>query len=238
MFGGLCAAVIFNADTGSARVLPDPRPDLFNGFFGCDTWSPDGRLACGAFGDTQGVSGIYTIRSADGGGLTKVLSCDECGPADYSPDGKRLVIGVNGQLFSVRVNGTGLRRITPKGTIVDGDSSASWSPSGNQILFAGNADTDHRRAIFVVNVDGTGLHQVPIPGCGGAFSNPRSIACFQPGWSPDRTKIAFVRAFTRFLSVQNVYTVNADGSDLFQETHNSSGLEVGFPDWGTHPPVK
>jgi Tol biopolymer transport system component len=238
--GGVCAAVIFNADTGSSRVLPGPGP-LFNEWFGCDTWSPDGtRLACGGFSDSPGVSGVYTIRSSDGGGLTKVLSCDEvqpgaiCGPGDYSPDGERLVVGVEEvALFVVRLNGSELRQITPTGTLLD-EFNGRWSPSGDHILFVAQPDADHRRAIFVVNSDGTGLHQVPIPGCGGALSDPTSVSCFGPDWSPDGTKIVFVRASARF-HVQNVYTVNADGSGLFQATYESGGLEVTSADWGTHP---
>jgi Tol biopolymer transport system component len=242
MFDGTCAAVIFNADTGSSRVLPAPVSPLFNQFFGCDTWSHDGaRLACGGFTDSPGVSGVYTIRSSDGGGLTKVLSCDEvqpgaaCGPGDYSPDGKRLVVGVEGVgLFVVRLNGSGLRQITPTGMLVDEGSNGRWSSSGDHIMFVANPAPGYRRAIFVVNADGTGLHQVPIPGCGGAVSDPMSISCFGPDWSPDGTKIVLVRASARF-NVQNVYTVNADGSGLFQVTYESGGLEVTSADWGTHP---
>ena len=32
------------------------------------------------------------VEGVSGGGLVKVLSCDDCGPADYSPDGKQLVL--------------------------------------------------------------------------------------------------------------------------------------------------
>jgi WD40-like Beta Propeller Repeat len=240
MFEGLCAAVILDADTGTPRVLPNPAPNLLIGIF-CDMWSPDGRrLACGGGGDAKGVSGVYTIRSSDGGGLTRVLSCDECGPADYSPDGSRLLLMGSDphgrtELFVVNLDGSGLRQITPRGTSVDGDGGASWSPSGDDILFGGNADDEHRRSIFVINADGSDLHQIPIPGCGGAFEDPRSIGCFGPGWSPDGTKIVFIRARTRFNSVQNVYTVNADGAGLFQVTHSGTGLEVTTPDWGSHP---
>jgi Tol biopolymer transport system component len=236
MFGGQCAAVIFNADTGASRVLPDPRPDLFNEYMNCNSWSPDGtRLACGAFGDSPGVSGIYTVRSSDGGGLTKVLSCDQCGPSDYSPDGRRLVIGLGDplELFVVRLDGRGLRQITPTGTLPDGDIAGHWSPSGDHIMFAAHPCATCRRAIFVVDSDGTGLHQVPIPGCGGPASDPASISCFGPDWSPDGSKIAFVRS-SALTNVQNVYTVSAEGTGLFQVTYNMSGLEVTYADWGSH----
>lgn len=237
-----CAAVIVDADTGTSRVLPNPDPSAFTVFIGCSLWSPDGtRLACTAGGaDGTDVTGIYTIRASDGGGLTRVLSC-ECGVMDYSPDGKHLLISYpdpTGQveLFVVRLDGTGLHQITPSGTLVDWeDGVASWSPTGNRIVFAANPDTDHRRGIFVVKADGSGFHRVPIPGCGGAFSDPISIGCTYPGWSPDGSRIVFRRnKVSSGNALLAIYTANADGSGLSQVT-TGSNLDVGIPDWGPHP---
>jgi|1186.fasta_scaffold429161_2 TolB protein len=137
-------------------------------------------------------------------------------------------------LFVVRVNGTGLRQVSPSGVRVDLENGvASWSPSGDRIVFGGNVDPDHRRSIFVVNTDGSGFHQVPIPSCGGAFSDRQSIACFEPAWSPDGTKIIFARSSVMF-GTTAIYTASPDGSGLTQVT-NPTHLGVGSPDWGTHP---
>lgn len=240
-FGGPCSATLVDPDTGAVRTLPNPDPALYNEFFSCNRWSPDGKtLACDVVSDTAGNTGLYTIRSSDGGGLTKLISCvDECGATDWSPDGKSFLVSgpdPNGLpvLFVVRVNGTGLRQVSPSGVRVDLENGvASWSPSGDQIVFGGNVDPDHRRSIFVVNTDGSGFHQVPITGCGGAFSDRQSISCFEPGWSPDGSKITFVRSSVMF-GTTAIYTANADGSGLLQVTHPSH-LGVGSPDWGAHP---
>jgi Tol biopolymer transport system component len=242
-FGGSCSATLVDPDTGAVRTLLNPDPALYNEFFSCNRWSPDGtRLACDVVSDTPGFTGLYTIRSSDGGGLTRVLSCaTECGATDWSPDGKRFVIAqadpVNveiGQLFVVRVNGAGLRQITPSDFVVDLlNGTASWSPTGNRIIFGGRSDPDHRRSIFVVNADGSGFQQVPIPGCGGALSDPRSLACYEPGWAPDGTKIVFVRSSPN-LGTRAVYTANADGSGVVKVT-NPTNLVAFSPDWGTHP---
>lgn len=241
-FGGSCAGTVLNVNTGAVQVLPNPNPALYNEFFSCNRWSPDGaRLACAIVSDTPGVTGVYTVRSSDGGGLTKAFSClSECGVDDWSPDGKRFLLGrVDATtnlpaLFVVRTNGTGLRQITPSGMDVDlEDGVAGWSPNGTQIVFGGRTDPDHRRSIFVVNPDGAGLRQLPVAGCGGAFADPQSIACFDPTWSPDGSKIVFVRSSTMF-GTQAVYTANVDGSGLSQVSTATNHAVFG-PDWGSHP---
>lgn len=235
---GSCGAVILNPDSHTERVLPNPDPAVFNIFFTCHHWSPRGtRLACGGVGDAPGVTGIYTIRASDGGGLTRITTApagtdDE--PADYSPDGTRLVFerggdNVNAQLFVVKLSGGVPKQITPPSlTNIQG---ASWSPSGNKIVFGASTDRDHQSVIMEVNPDGSGLHRIPIPGCGGANADPKSISCFNARWSPNGTKLAFERSPTRF--GQNVYTANPDGSGLTQVTR--SGLAVTDQDWGPHP---
>jgi Tol biopolymer transport system component len=140
----------------------------------------------------------------------------------------------NGQvgIFVVKLNGSGLHQITPAGMILNAEFGGSWSPSGNKILFEARTDANHRSSIWVVNADGSGLQQLPItPSCGGAFSDPRSISCFYPGWSPDGRKIVFT-AVTANGTQSNIYTVNADGSGLFQVTNTGRDSQ---PDWGVHP---
>jgi Tol biopolymer transport system component len=231
------AAHIVDADSGGFRELAPPDPTLETH---CGQWSPDARrLACESFGMTDpSRNGVYSIRSSDGGGLTRITSNpggdDMAG--DYSPDGKRLVFVRADQdgpvgVFVARLNGSGLRQITPPGMLVD-FFGGSWSPDGNEILFAARSGADHRLAIWVVDTNGSGLHELPItPACGGAFSNPRSTSCLQPGWSPDGTKIVFTRISANGTQ-ENIYTVNADGSGLAQVTNTGRADQ---PDWGPHP---
>jgi Tol biopolymer transport system component len=232
------AAHIVDADSGAFRELAPPDPTLETH---CAQWSPDAqRLACESFGMTDpDRNGIYSIRSSDGGGLRRITSNpggDDI-PGDYSPDGRRLVFvrqDPDGEvgLFVTRLGGSGVRQITPRGMIVDDFFGGSWSPSGNKILFASRSTGDHRLAIWLVNADGSGLHQLPItPACGGAFSDPRSTSCFQPGWSPNGTKIAFTRIRANGTQ-ENVYTVNSDGSGLTQITNTGRADQA---DWGPHP---
>jgi TolB protein len=239
------AAHIVNFDTGGFLEFPNPDPDLEIHCGG--SWSPDGqRLTCETFGLTDpSRNGIYTIRSSDGGGLTRVTSNpggDDI-PGDYAPNGKRLVFGRVDHptdpaalgLYVVKIGKTRLRQITPPGTLVS--SFGDWSPHGNEIVFSQHVTPDARSSLWVVHANGTGLHEIPVqaqPACGGAFSDPSSQGCFGPRWSPDGKKIVFARG-TSPDSDSNVYTVNADGTDLTQVTHGGADSS---PDWGTHPLIR
>ena len=69
-----------------------------------------------------------------------------------------------------------------------------------------------------------------------ARSRPTSRGCIHPRWSPDGKKIIFsiwTQTATGDGEVENVYTVNTDGTDLTQIT--DGGAAVGTSDWGTHP---
>src|SRR5262249_43230304 len=125
-------------------------------------------------------------------------------------------------------NGTGLKRITPADFILN--SEGSWSPQGNEIVFSRHVTPDVHTSIWVVHSDGSGLHEInvqPASACGGAFADPDALGCNQTAWSADGTKIAFSRG-------GEIYTVNVDGTGLFQVTH-AAGSDL--PDWGTHPPT-
>ena len=239
------AAVIANPDTGTFRVLPEQEPDTL--FTDCHIWSPDAaRLGCESFGVTDPtLNGIYTIRSSDGGGLTRLTSNPggDDSPCDYSPDGAHLLFARaradgSSELDTVNVATGAVQQLAPAGTTLTDFQCGSWSPQGNQILFAARAALGQRFSIYVVKSDGSGLHQVPInPSCGGAVTDPTSRSCRQPGWSPDGTKIV-LSIFLPATSKTDIYTVNVDGSGLFQVTHSGSarpGEGAEAPDWGPHP---
>ena len=234
---------LFNPDTGIGinYGLPDTRyPGLL---LFCGVWSPNGaRLACEGFGlDDPSRTGVYTLRASDGGDLQQVTSepNGDDAPGDYSPNGKVLLITklsfdpFNYGLYTVRIDGTGLRRILPDGMDFR-FGSGSWSPQGNEIVFSSHYPTgDYHSSIWVVHSDGTGLRQLPIAGpCGGLNADPTTIGCFNPIWSPDGTTIVFGRNADD--DQRDLYTVNADGSGLFQVTHTPNISEFNG-DWGTHP---
>ena len=233
---GTAAALIVNSDSGSSRLLPSADPTLG---LGCFVWSPHAtRLLCGTLDEEDpSRNGLYTVRSSDGGDLTRVSSFGQT-PGDYSPDGTRIsFVGAdsNGdvRLYVARADGVGApQAITPAGVTLVDDFGGSWSPTGDKILFVARPTPDSRRAIWVVNADGSGLREIPVPGCGGPMSDVGSIGCDAPSWSPDGTEFVFTR-FSHKTHMKNIYTVNADGSGLLQVTR--TGFQDFAPDWGTHP---
>jgi hypothetical protein len=242
------AADILDPDNPAVHVaLPQPDPANLDAY--CLLWSADAnRLACESFGLTDpGRNGIYTIRSSDGGGLTRVTSApggDDV-PSDYSPDGRRLVFAHFGAdcacLSVVNVNGSGLHHIADGSGL---SSFGSWSPQGNEIVFSRHVTPDVHSSLWVVHSDGSGLHEIHVqvaPGqypCGAPNTVPDTNAdpvqggCFAPRWSPDGKKIVFGRGDD--VLGRNIYTVNADGSGLFQVTHGDASESNEAPDWGTH----
>lgn len=233
--------LLFNVDDGSSVYfgLPfDLYPDL--ALF-CTVWSPDGaRLACEGQGQTDpSLSGVYTLRASDGGDLQRVTyepNGDDC-PSDYSPNGNRLVITRANEttyaLYTVKLDGSGLKQITPDGMDFN-FCNGNWSPQGNQITFSAHVPNgDYHSSVWVVHFNGAGLRQLPIAGpCGGPFSDPSTYGCFNPVWSPDGRKIAFGR--NQDDGQRDLYTVDADGSGLFQVTHTDDISEFNG-DWGIHP---
>jgi Tol biopolymer transport system component len=234
--------LLFDVDTGATTDLGLPvslYPDLV---LFCGAWSPNGaRLACEGFGQTDpSLNGVYTLRSSDGGDLQRVTydpNGDDA-PSDYSPNGNRLVItranDTTYELDTVKVDGSDLKRITPEGMDFN-FGNGNWSPQGNQIVFSAHVPNgDYHSSVWVVHFDGTGLHQLPIAGpCGGPFGDPTTWGCFNPVWSPDGRKIAIGRSQGDD-GQRDLYTVNADGSGLFQVTHTDDINEFNG-DWGIHP---
>jgi TolB protein len=164
------------------------------GFNGGPALSPDGSLV--AFesdrGDFPAQEGIYVMR-ADGSGVRRLTSTPDNALYDseprFSPDGSRVVF------YRLR-----------QSREPHGGSGGRYGPVGN------------RGAIFVVNVDGTGLRRLT------AWGHDLGA----PDWSPDGRLIAYNGVFdARPGTLNEIYTMRPDGSDVRQVTHNTRWTAAG-----------
>ena len=94
------------------------------------------------------------------------------------------------------------------------------SPDGSRIAF--DSDRDGERAVYVATRDGGNLRRISGPGYAAV-----------PAWSPDSTRLAFIRAEPGRPQVWNVWTAEISTGELRRLTSHSIGQAWGgswFPD--------
>ncbi len=149
------AVALMERSTGDVHGFSMSDPELLTP---CPIWTPAGtELACAGLSDSDPTrNGVYTIRAADGKGLTRITKNPggEDSPLAYSPDGSQLLLNrmdpsraesVNQALFIAPVGGGQPHRITPWGYA---DDAAGWSPDGRTIVFGTNG------SLYRVSPDG------------------------------------------------------------------------------------
>jgi Tol biopolymer transport system component len=108
---------------------------------------------------------------------------------DWSPDGNTIVFTSysgaayadrkNGQIYSVKVDGTDLKRLTNNAY---NDQHPVWSPDGKRIAFSSSRDRANSFEIYTMDKDGRNLH---------LMTDLKSGKALYPTWSPDSKYIAF-----------------------------------------------
>jgi Tol biopolymer transport system component len=127
-------------------------------------------------------------------------------------------------IFTVRLDGTGPRRITPWRLEAD---QPDWSPNGHWIVFRSKESSDDQGNVWLVHPDGSGLHAV-------THTPPGSGKWLSTSFSPNGRRITAGK-FPGHGAAGNadVYVMRLDGSHRKNVT-NSFAWESA-PDWGPRP---
>lgn len=99
-------------------------------------------------------------------------------PRAYIGSDGRIAFVRNGNIFSIKLNGTGLRKLTHDGHA----SGPRWSPNGTKLAFTDRGD------LWIMKANGSKKRRI-------TDSAPR-YTDGRPTWSPNGRYLAFVKAFT------------------------------------------
>jgi len=179
--GGSWRIWVMNEDGSGARQLldgPEGADDVDPSF------SPDGKSVL--FTSTRGgKAGVWRV-PAGGGEPTRICDGDQ---ADWSPDGRRIVLRRGGRIVVRELAGGKEATLTPED--LPACSGPSFSPDGKTVAFASRQA--ERNAIWLVPAGGG----TPVK------LYDKDGAC-EPHWSPDGKRIVYE-------TETHVFTIGADG---------------------------
>jgi dipeptidyl aminopeptidase/acylaminoacyl peptidase len=141
----------------------------------------------------------------------------------WSPDGTAIAIASSSSGLSIIALGTG--RSTGLGPVREGDVM-SWSPDGTRLVL--DEVREDRNRIVVVNADASGRRVL--------VDQDVPVGLGAPAWSPDGTRIAYVRTplqpgSTGRFSFE-VWVIGADGADATRLFHGDCCIGDGSgPVW-------
>ena len=166
-------------------------------------WGRSGRLT---FASTVNDAQVYRV-AIDGSGVrTLAGSCAEERAPAWSPDGRSIAYERDREVFVMREDRSGKRRLAIRG-------APTWSPSGDRIAFQSPAP---RGALFSIGATGGAKRQLT--------TNQRDL---YPDWSATVDRIAFMRTENK---LAQVYTMRPDRSDQRRVTQLRGSVPAWSPD--------
>jgi TolB protein len=197
-------------------------------------WSPDGRRLVFVQEPLDGGKAELEVVGVDGTGrasLTRSERLTYDGEPAWSPDGHRIAFARGpaptslSRVLVVNADGTGLSAVTRESplTRLPAYEGPEWLPDGGTLVYASLLQ-DNDYDLFTATSDGTGVR--------GLTDN--AVQDTEPAWSPDGSRIAFVRRnvsgpFGRWTFNEEIYVMHADGSGVRRLTRH--GGEDTSPAW-------
>ena len=188
------------------------------------TWSPDGtEIAYTVIWHRDGPhrSEIYVTDAT--GKATRPLTTTPDGKsswqASWSPDGKQIAFvsdrDENPDLYTMSIDGGGLRRLTHTAGEDKHSWNPWWSPDGRQIAF--NSNSSGNDEIYVIDLNTSQVRALTATAGEGKES-------WTPAWSPSGKEIAFA---SNRGGRDEIYVMDADGSN----PRRLNVQTVGRPTW-------
>jgi Tol biopolymer transport system component len=237
------STIAFDGPSGNRVNIFTIRPDgtglaelplTVTGFNGAPAYSPDGTKI--AFDQDAGpaeptVHGIF-VANADGSNPRRVTTGIRTANAydtnaDWSPDGSRLSFtrvknSKQAAIYVVKMNGEGLKRLTP--WKLDA-ALASWAPDGSKLVFESYNDAQAGKSsnLFTISPNGGAMTRLT------RFSGGATQA-LGPAWSPDGKKIVWHKVSPQ---LNQLFVIDSRGASQRQLTHMRGDANPGHADWGT-----
>jgi TolB protein len=191
-------------------------------------WSPDGEKIAWA-GNEFGNLWVRDVGSASPSQQNNETFATS---PEWSPDGKTLAFVSAGMpeqragLATIPVNSPGFQQktILSQDEDLDGGSVVGfdWSPDGEDIVFNVDGPPGAKQGMYTVDTDGTDLTKISRPGIDPETSvRENDKYWLEPTYSPDGQRIVFIKGWDDW----QIYTMNPDGTDARQVTHDAGGYE-------------
>ena len=225
---------VMNADGKNQRRLTNNRAEDWS-----PSWSPDGKRIA-FISDRDGhprrrIPGLFTseiyVMDADGGNQQNLTNhpSDDRSPS-WSPDGTCIVFqsdrdndrGHNIEIYVMDADGSNQINLTNNLT---SDEDPSWSPDGKRIVFSAQREghvvhnLDIIYEIYVMDADGGNQQRLT--------ENRNND--WNPVWSPDGKRIAFMADRKGDAIKFDIYVMDADGGNQQKLTNHRAW--DGSPSW-------
>jgi Tol biopolymer transport system component/DNA-binding winged helix-turn-helix (wHTH) protein len=209
----ICLALVCSA---SIWALYRPRPDAqlakievvpligLRGYQATPAFSPDGTLVAFRQSDGGNNTGIYAAVVGGEKSIQLTNEPGDCCPT-WSPDGRQIVfaryLGNSFSIFTIPALGGTERRLYRGPNHLGG--GLSWSPDGSLIAFSESHESDPTRAwISVLSFADSIIRKISSP--------PPGWIDRSPSYSPDGTRLAFIRSAVAGVS-NDIYVMTANG---------------------------